>query len=523
MAYGDPNPQPAPQYAHDAAANANPGEIEGATPSQIEGIGVEIPSKRYDKGKAKRDLPRTLMGGTDAMAAAGTKYMPQHQAEDGDTYASRLYSTVCYGGFRDTVIEQSAKFFTEQVDVEEVPEPLRTLTDNIDGQGRAITPFAMDLVKEAFVDGISFILVDHEPVVYGMTQADVQTQGIRPYWVLIKADDLIGWVTGVVNGTFQVIQVRIKECVEVPDGEFGTRDSVRIRVIEQSQWRVYEYKQHDVTHEYGYFLVQSGTNNYGFVPIVPFYTNRTAFMEAEPPLQSLADLNKEHWISSSEQRRALTFQRFAMLCIVGSATDGSTVVVGPDKLITLQEGGSATYVDPPGAGIGAGQADLDAIEKRMGSVGMTLRVENAGDVTATASAIDEDDSTATLKAIAKGLKDTLEIALGYTAIMSTAPNGGKVGVFDDFANSVAPGTITEINALVVSGTLSKKTGWVELKRRDMLSEDFDPNVEEENLQKDMDAYMGMQQQQQDIINPEAGPSSNLEPVEKTEKTEPAAA
>jgi len=62
-------------------------------------------------------------------------------------------------------------------------------------------------------------------------------------------------------------------------------------------------------------------------------------------------------------------------------------------------GADAKYLEHTGAGIKAGFDDLAAIEKRMEQASMTVRVENAGRVTATAAAINSEDANAGLKAI----------------------------------------------------------------------------------------------------------------------------
>jgi hypothetical protein len=495
--YGDTNPSPAPAIARAAVAALLGGG--GKNP-------VGIPTARYTELAAERLLPRTLMGGTESMRAAGTLFLPKHPAETQASYDSRINATFLYGGYAETVFRMAAKFFEEPIAMkDDVPIKMQQLALNIDGQGRALTPFTMDLVKEAMVDGIAFILVDHPKVAPDSTQADVIKAGLRPYWILVKADDVIGWQTTADSGAQLLTQVRIKETVVVPDGLFGEKIEKRVRVLFPGHFQVYTQIVNS-RGESDWILSDSGDTSFDEIPLIPFYTNRCGFMEGMPPLKVLAEMNQEHWVSSSEQRRALTFLRFAMLCAIGVDGKTSTLEVGPDRVLYVPLGGDAKYVEHSGKGIESGQADLDSIEKRMTSAGMKLRIENAGQVSATASAVDSDDVNAVLKAIAKELEDVLAQAAQFTVELLGLPDGGSYDVFDDFADSGAPGTITEFNAMAVAGNISKQTLWEELRRRHMLSEDFDPETEQANLDSELQSYMKSVAQQSALVANAVPPS-----------------
>jgi hypothetical protein len=340
---------------------------------------------------------------------------------------------------------------------------------------------------DAMVDGVTFILVDF-PVVKredgsSPTLADQQAAGARPYCVPILADQLIGWNTSNVNGIMVLNQVRIRETCFEPDGEWGEKEVSRIRVLVPGAFAVYEQQVIPGSTSAGkYVLVDQGTTSLPFIPLVPIYANRTGFMEGEPPLSALADLNLEHWISSSENRKALTFLRFAMLAITGVTAD-TTVAIGPDKVLKLPAGADAKYLEHTGAGIKAGFDDLAAIEKRMEQAAMTVRVENAGKVTATAAAINSEDVNAGLKAIADGLGDSLELMLQYMAqMMGIATGGGTLEVNDSFAQTAVAGTPTELLAAYGMGTLSLETYLEELKRRHVLDDSLNVLDEIERIQ-----------------------------------------
>lgn len=440
---------------------------------------VSKPTARYNELQELRDLPRTLMGGTMAMRAAGEKYMPKHPSETQGTYDIRLGCTTLFGAFKDAVTRQSAKLFIEPIILkDDVPQQIKDLCENIDGQGRGLTPFCSDLLKEAMVDGIAYIFVDFPKMAPNSTQADVIKAKARPYWRLVKAAMLIGWPSEDVGGQQILKQIRLYEVVDQPDGEFGTKKVEQIRVIDAGRFRIYT-KTIDTGGNVTWPLTGEGAMATNYVPLVPVYTNRVAFMEGEPPLASLADLCAEHWVSSSEQRHALTFSRFAMLKVTG-VTEGSTdskIVVGADKVLTLPIGADAGYIEHTGAGIASGREDLVAIETRMASVGMQLRIENAGAVTATASAIDSGETNAAMKAVSKSLENAIEKAFQMTADFLSLPKGGSVEVYDEFAEEPPPGDLPMLLAMRAAREMSRMTFWNECKRRHILDDDFDEKEE----------------------------------------------
>lgn len=465
----------------DQYANAGMAQVPIASSASVVTDPVARVSDRQQHLELKRELCRALMVGTDAMRAAGEKWLPRHAAEAYESYQHRLKATILYGGFSQTVVKQAGKlFFREVVVAEDVPDLLLELTDDVDGQGRALSSFMYDVTKDGFVDGVSYVLVDFPRLVGAATLADQQAVKARPYWSHIPACNILGWKTEQVNGKTVLVQVRIRECVTVADGEYGEKEQRRVRVLSPGHYDVFiEKTRTDGFKYYEFDPNLSGVTSWTDITLVPVYTNQTGFFEGLPPLRELSELNQEHWISSSEQRHALTFLRFAMLCITGVAV-GDKVEIGPDKVIKLTNSqGKASYVEHSGKGIEAGQQDLKDIEERMHHAGMELRIENQGRITATAAAIDSADSNAALKAIAKGVEGAIEQLLGFSAMMlgMSVEDGGSVEVYDEFAQETPPADSQELLNLHTAGLLSRETVWKELQRRHVLDTNFDATTE----------------------------------------------
>jgi len=477
---------------------------------------VAKPTPTFEAGAKRRHLPRTLMGGTEAMRDAREKYLPCHPVESREAYEARVANAFLYNAFEMTVGAQASKFFGEPVVLkDDVPPAIGELCETIDSEGRALTPFCIDLVKEAFVDGISFVLVDFPNMGTGAaTMMDQKRAGARPYFVMVRADDVIGWRSKSIAGKEALTQVRIRENIMVPDGDYGEKASQRIRELVPGGWKVWEKQTDTLKGHVKWVVIEDGVTSLDYIPLFPLYVNSVSFFDGAPPLRSLAEMNQEHWISLSEQKRALSFARFDMLVITGVDATGPGLELGPNKVMVLPPGGSASTVTQSGAGIAAGRQDLLDIEARMQTAGLELRVENAGQTTATAAAIDSEESNAGLRAVAKNLEDCIENALQTCAEYLGMPDGGSVEIADTFGGNEIPGTPMEVTALATSGIISKQTAREELKRRNVLSEDFDLEAEQTLLDDEVAANFSMAMEQQTAFaaaNPQQQPDNTPPP------------
>lgn len=465
-------------------------------------MSVATKSQRQKQLEIPRVLPRTLMLGTDAMIAAGTAFMPQHAAEEDKDYKRRLTSTTLYNGFKDAVWKQSGKLFTKDIILsDDAPPEIIALSENIDGQGRNLSSFAFDTFSLAMVDGISFIYVDFPPVTVNdegfATALDQQTQGARPSSILINSSDILGIKTENILGTLQLTEVRImEEAIEQdPDDEHV---EIYIKQVRLSRSGSYELWREDNSNAGGiagdsWYLYEEGTTSLNYIPLIPVYTNRTGFMEGYPPLRPLAELNKEHWNSSSEQRNALTFARFAM--IVFSGVDEQTVIqkLSPNTVFKLPHGASASAISTSGTGIEQGFIDIDKIQERMQHTGMSIRVQSTGSTTATEAQINSAESNSALLAAASGLENSLDAMLQVFADYMGLTNSGRVRVNKSFGESQAQGTLQELQTMyVTTGVPSRETLLNEAKRRGVLAEDVDVKQEIERANdEDLNSLEGI--------------------------------
>lgn len=165
-----------------------------------------------------------LMGGTSAMRQTGKTYLPQWPAEDPDAYRARLATATLFPAYARTVSVMTGKPFAKPVTVgDDVFQKFLGARRYVDLQNRNLHAFAADAAAEALAFGLCGILVDCPLSTGAKTVADEQRAGLRPYFVHVGHNAILGWRSERVAGNTILTQLRILETVEEPDGEFATK------------------------------------------------------------------------------------------------------------------------------------------------------------------------------------------------------------------------------------------------------------------------------------------------------------
>jgi len=451
---------------------------------------VNTPSFAYNAMEQARELPRTLMGGTRAMREAGQKYLPQEPAESVEAYDIRRERSTLFNAYKQAVLDYVGKVFSKPIHPkEDVPDEIRGWLENVDLAGNDLNAFAKEVFKDASY-GVSYILVDFPRIPAGRNLEEERKAGARPYCVHVPCQNLIGWKSARIGGVETLTQVRIRETNVEDDGEWGEKTVNRVRVLDLKDgvctFTVWE-EQHSATEGNTWKINPdlSGAMSIGFIPIVAVYTERTGFMSGEPPLSDLADLNAQHWRSSSDQENILHVARVPILFGSGFPEDGgSQMNVGAGSFTkTPSDTAKLQYVEHSGAAIESGRVSIQDIEDRMAKVAMDPMVRRPGTVTATETSVGTAKASCPLQAWAWGLQDSLELTLQYMgAWVGIAPDDcGGLDVNSDFGLSITDMTLAEMTQAYQAGLLSRQTIWAELQRRGRLSDDFDAEEEMDRL------------------------------------------
>lgn len=429
---------------------------------------VATPSQAVIGMQAAWTLVRALLGGTDAMRAAGESYLPKWPAEDGDSYAARKATAVLFPAYQRTVTTLAGKPFSKPLSLgEDVPEVIKGYTENIDLEGRNLHTFTADVMEAALGYGLGLILVDFPTRPDGInTLADERRAGLRPYFVQIHPWQLIGWRAGRVKGQWELQQLRFMECVEEQSGDFGTVEVDQVRVLEPGKWSTYRKDDKGNWLQHG-----AGVTTLNRIPLAVAYGQRTGFMCAKPPLLEMAHLNVAHWQSASDQQTVLHVARVPILAAIGVEEEFS-LVVGAQTAVCLPTNADLKFVEHTGAAIEAGAKDLKDLEERMRQAGAELLVID-NKLTATQVSSENAVGMCALQRIGESVEDATDQALQFMAEWIGVPEGGHVTVFKDYAAANLSDASTQmIKDWVAAGLLSKEAAFHELQRRGAISADL---------------------------------------------------
>jgi hypothetical protein len=447
------------------------------------------------------EMISTLLEGTESMRCAKEKYLPRYDNESVRNYQNRLDRATLLNMTEQTLDTLAGKPFREEMQLgDDVPTAIVDLAEDIDKQGTNLQAFCLAWFRDAWAKGFSHVLVDHDiapslvdeqgaPVL--RTLADDRTDDLRPYWVHIRPECVIAAYGEMVAGREVLSHVRILEQTVERNG-WGEAVRTRVRVLEPGLWQLWM----PVDKEMKEWVVESeGATDLDFVPLVTFYAGkRVALMDAKPPLLDLAYLNVAHWQSTSDQRNVLTVARFPILAASGLSAD-QKVTIGPNNFLTTENAdGKWYYVEHTGAAIKSGQVDLQSLEDQMASYGAEYLRKKPGDETATAAALDSAEATSYLESTVKGFKDCVELAMQYTAdwLKLGEDEGGSVEIKmeSEIQDADAP-ELDTLNKARVAKDISRVAYLQELKRRGILSEDYDIEDDQDILDNEAKDAMDM--------------------------------
>lgn len=433
---------------------------------------------------------RALMGGTEAMRLAGKLFLPQFAAESEEAYQARLKASWLFNGYRKTVRDMTGRVFAKTVELKDAPEQVEAWAENIDMQGQDLSMFALRVFTDALEGpGIAWIMVDAPRREGVVTLTEAQANNLRPYFVHLSCEEVLGWRTGVVNNVTVVTQLRIHEWITVPkpDDEFAESRVEQIRVLDRTDGgvltRIYR-KADGVVDVWREVEEESAVSPLTEITVAPVYLNRTGFWTCDPVLDDLADINIAHWQSQSDQRNILHVARVPILHVAGRGGEDGPLTIGAQNAISSADpAAKVEWVEHSGAAIGAGRQDLKDLEFQMETFGLQLLVARDGQQSATGEALDAAKETSQLAMMADALEDALEQAVKWMGDYAKIDlTGADVEVNKQFGVTMM--TAQELTVMlnaVNTGNLSRQTLIEEMARRGVIRPDIDPEDEAERI------------------------------------------
>jgi hypothetical protein len=481
-----------------------PADVDAARQARATGVstpGDEMLKRSPDSAAMLEywDLTDTLVDGINSLRLAGERYLPKFADEGSKEHQFRLKLTKLTNIYRDIIEGLSAKPFEQEIalivdDANAIPTEIESFIEDVDGSGNNLTIFSAATFFNGINSAIDWIWVDYpkrDPSI--VTLAQQKAAGVRPYWSHVLGRNILDVRSKVINGEETLTYLKIYEP--------GATDKVRIfERVETGEvtWRLYvKSDQPSLDGKTQFILEDEGNITIGVIPFVPFITGRRDGRSWRffPAMRDAADLQIELYQQESGLKFAKTLTAYPMLAGNGITppmeADGVTVkkiAVGPSRVLYAPPHASGTvgswaYVEPNAQSLTFLAKDVEETIKQLRELGRQPLVATMG-ITVVQAGMAAGKAKSAVKAWGLGLKDALENALVITCLwmaISEVTYDPTVAVYLEFDEFLEGKDLDALQAARAGKDISQLTYWEELKRRAVLSPEFDAGVEEQRL------------------------------------------
>ncbi|TXM68187.1 DUF4055 domain-containing protein [Methylobacterium sp. WL120] len=464
-----------------------------ASPSSGGGGGTKNPSVRSaasQQMQIRSQMMRSVYGGTELMRLREKDFLPQYDKESNKRYEARLQSTFALNKLREAVDAASAKPFKTVLTLSNSDPDLDLLLKNCDLMGNHMHIFGHTWFNDAMLIGQSHILVDH-PTTMNLPNLGAQkAAGVRPFFKMIKDDNLLAAYQENNGGVIRVNHARIADYRVGRADDFSEIIINQIYVLEiepGAEVGVVQLWEQPAASSGGEWTLMSETPL--TVPEVPLVTLNAGEKEANfvtrPVFLDLAYKQIEHWISSSDQRSILSAGRFPMLAASGVELDPDDdeegFAIGPYKVLYSPDAaGRWYYVEPKGTAIESGFKDLEMLEMQMNMMALNPTTATGNQYVAKDERdVQETRTHSVVHDLALACRDGLKKAVQFAGAWTGKDYSNVlVNMNADFTNTADKmAQITLLLSAYEKRGISRETFLSESRNLDFLSDDFDPVAE----------------------------------------------
>ena len=414
------------------------------------------------------------------LAEAAKNYLPVELYECQASYQSRLsraYTNFSpfYTHLRNLVVGAA---IAKEIRLEDDTDPeWGDFIENVSLESHSINTFARSLLTAAVDGGWAGILVDYPDVGPGLSLAEERQLALRPYFVPIKCEEVLGWrsevsterIGGQTRYGQRITQLRLRDWIDEPDpdDEFQTLRRPAVRVYDQPEangpcrYRLYVSRETSSGKSFvnSYQLEKEGFLSVPFIPFVPIYGGaQLGFMRARPLLYDIARLNISHWQLSADLSHQMHLTAVPKFVITGVAGEVA-IETGPDKnLIFSDPGARAQWVGAPTDGLSAVMQRIQQVEAQMQSLAVvSMSMQRSGVESAMSKLLERAQGDSQLSVIVSGLEDGLNKALEMAAAYR-GQQAPKLILNKDFSPlTIEAAQVQTYSSLVTAGLLSHRT------------------------------------------------------------------
>ena len=456
----------------------------GNDPSWLSGAFLEM-SERWQP-------MLVCMGGTQAFREHAPELLPLEPKEDEAAWKRRVSHAVL-SPFTMRIADQAAGLICRKpIQLEpkeedgEVDEYWTEWIKDVDGYGTDLDAFARRVVLNSLLLGHSAVLVDFPSTEPAENLLQERQLGLRPYFLEVRADQILGWRKEEDSPLAPVNQIRISEYVTEPVGMFGDKVVRQIRVLERGVWSIWR------KGEGGWVKYQEGTTSLPVIPLAVTYTNKVSELMSTPPLLPLANLNILHAQRQADLQHALHVAALPVMYLKAYEDTDSEIALSANSAILLPENGEVGYAEPASSAFDSQQNFITEMENQMRNLGIsTLFSQTYVGETAEAKAMDRSDSDSMLSVVSQDLESALQNAMEMAAAF-VGIEAPKVCVSRDFDLQKLDGAqVGQYMTMWQNGAITHQT-LLEILSRGEILPDIDIEAEIEMIESSKLAGLDLQ-------------------------------
>lgn len=414
---------------------------------------------------------------------------PRQTREEYAAYVRRAlyYNAVgrTHGGFLGLIIGRGA-----DVDIPAAAEPLRA---DADLGGMPLEEMIETTVSEVLEANRYGWLIDHptlsEEEKAQKTRLDVEREGLRPYIVGYKAEDIVNWERARIGAVTKTVRVVLREAYIAADGKDGAR--YRELVLEAGIYRIREWEKVGEKGKEEYTLTRETTPLMNNAPLseIPFF-----FFDAHggrtdpqrPTLLDLVEVNRSHYQSSADLEHARFACSVPTPYFIGfSAEDAKSIVLGGlNGIHATDSSAKVGFLEYTGQGTEPLERALTQKEAMMAKLGSRMLAEDKRDAeTAETMRIRSSGESATLADVARSIGRVAGQALTLAAAWFGGSGDAVVTLNTEYTTATAsPQEITALLASVQAGELPSRDFVDRLRKVGVIS----PERTDEDIEADLE-------------------------------------
>lgn len=454
---------------------------------------LDAANAQYTQWKPIWQKCRDAIEGQEAIHAGNDLYLQRLSNQSPNEYESYKTRAVYFNACGRTLDGMTGLIFRKPPALT-YPTGLQSMIDDIDLSGTDFTSFSEFVVDELCKVSRVGLLVDYPSVqTVGLTMAQAQSIGLRPYATMYKTESILDWRYERINNAQMLSMVKLYETAEVQVDEITYEVVPQIRVLDLLEG-IYRVRVYRKSGKNGSEWAQYGEDIFPMVGNSPLNKIPFTFISVngvdsdikKPVLLDLVNMNISHYRSTADYEHGLHFTGLPTPVIWGAVLDeGQSISLGSTQALIFNDpAGHAEFLEFQGSGLTQIRQALQDKQDMMALLGSKILAADKRAVEAAETAeIHRASENSVLASIANAASNGLTKVLKLIAEWSMASGDVKCQLNTDYMpTEMSPQMFQQLTQAYLSGSISYETYFYKLQQGEIIRSDVNIDDERELLE-----------------------------------------